>query len=190
MNTVWTSVSWCPSSHHPGHWNQQRDSPKETIEDFVTQGNILHTARLQKWRAASSHACNSWHSMWSGRRRSIKKKPWSFLSQQTLTKVLQLTFTETREPTTMFLGLKLNISTFLALIWIHFGDKCHLYVKLYQVYNSLHLSWVSVSKGAFMNKAYMHIDVQYLKTCAISSTCCSPQSTSAMTNQSHFQGPS
>jgi hypothetical protein len=69
---------------------------------------------------------------------------------RTLAEALKLAQAEGRWPANNPLELKLNIATYLSLLWALFGETCHLYQKLPQVYNLLHLPAVLAAKHVFM----------------------------------------
>jgi hypothetical protein len=50
--------------------------------------------------------------------------------------LLRLTKGSTRAPADNFWELKMNIATFMSLIWVLFGSECDYYKSLRQIYNS------------------------------------------------------
>jgi hypothetical protein len=55
----------------------------------------------------------------------------------------------TRAPAGNFWELKMNVSTFMALVWVLFGLQCNFYKSLRQIYKMLKLKEVYVLKASF-----------------------------------------
>jgi hypothetical protein len=74
-----------------------------------------------------------------------------------MAKASKLAVTETQEPPTMFLELKLHTATSLTFLWMFVGSTCYLLVKLFQVYNILRSAWLAASKEALTSAVYKQI---------------------------------
>jgi hypothetical protein len=53
----------------------------------------------------------------------------------------------TRHPASNYWDLKLNIATFMALLWVLFGDRCDYYLNLYKIYTVMDMQEVQQLKG-------------------------------------------
>jgi hypothetical protein len=58
----------------------------------------------------------------------------------------------TRHPTSSYWDLKLNIATFMALVWVLFSDKCGIQWNLYKIYTVMYMQEVQQLKGKFTPK--------------------------------------
>ena len=63
--------------------------------------------------------------------------------------LLRLTKGTTRAPANNFWELKINITTFMSLIWVLFGSNCDYYKSLWQIYKTLELKEVYALKAKF-----------------------------------------
>jgi hypothetical protein len=63
--------------------------------------------------------------------------------------LLRLTKGTTRAPADNFWELKMNIATFISLIWVLFGSECDYYESLRQIYKTLELKEVYALKAKF-----------------------------------------
>jgi hypothetical protein len=56
----------------------------------------------------------------------------------------------TRHPASNYWDLKLNIATFIALVWVSFGNRCDYYWNLYKIYIVMDMQEVQqLVKGKF-----------------------------------------
>ncbi len=69
-----------------------------------------------------------------------------------LDKLLRLSKGVTRAPTNIFWELKINIATFMSLVWVLFGSECNYYKGLHNVYATLELKEVMAQKKQFHAK--------------------------------------
>jgi hypothetical protein len=67
-----------------------------------------------------------------------------------LDELLRLSKGVTRAPADNFCELKINIATFMSLVWVLFGSKCDYYKGLHNVYAMLELKEVMAQKSSFM----------------------------------------
>jgi hypothetical protein len=63
--------------------------------------------------------------------------------------LLKLPKGTTRAPADNFWELKMNVSTFMALVWVLFGSQCDYYKSLRQIYKMLELKEVYALKASF-----------------------------------------
>jgi hypothetical protein len=70
-------------------------------------------------------------------------------ANRTLAEALKLAATESRQPASGSLELKLNIATYLAKLWALFGETCHLYQKVSQIHQLFRQPAVMAAKHAF-----------------------------------------
>jgi hypothetical protein len=63
--------------------------------------------------------------------------------------LLKLPKGTTRAPADNFWELKMNVSTFMALVWVLFGSQCDYYKNLQQIYKALELKEVYALKASF-----------------------------------------
>jgi hypothetical protein len=70
-------------------------------------------------------------------------------TNRTLAEALKLAATESRQPASGSLELKLNIATYLAKLWALFGETCHLYQKVAQIHHLFRQPAVMAAKQAF-----------------------------------------
>ena len=63
--------------------------------------------------------------------------------------LLRLTKGTTRAPADNFWELKMNIATFISLVWVLFGSECDYYKSLRQIYKTLKLKEVYALKAKF-----------------------------------------
>jgi hypothetical protein len=63
--------------------------------------------------------------------------------------LLRLTKGSTRAPADNFWELKMNIATFMSLVWVLFGSECDYYKSLRQIYKTLELKEVYALKAKF-----------------------------------------
>jgi hypothetical protein len=63
--------------------------------------------------------------------------------------LLRLTKGTTRAPADNFWELKMNITTFMSLVWVLFGSDCDYYKSLRQIYKTLELKEVYALKAKF-----------------------------------------
>jgi hypothetical protein len=63
--------------------------------------------------------------------------------------LLKLPKGTTREPADNFWELKMNVSTFMALVWVLFSSQCDYYKNLRQIYKTLELKKVYALKASF-----------------------------------------
>ena len=63
--------------------------------------------------------------------------------------LLCLTKGTTRAPADNFWELKMNITSFMSLVWVLFGSECDYYKSLRQVYKTLELKEVYALKAKF-----------------------------------------
>ena len=63
--------------------------------------------------------------------------------------LLRLTKGTTRAPADNFWELKMNIATFISLVWVLFGSECDYYKSLRQIYKTLELKEVYALKAKF-----------------------------------------
>jgi hypothetical protein len=63
--------------------------------------------------------------------------------------LLRLTKGTTRAPANIFWELKMNIATFMSLVWVLFGSECDYYKCLRQIYKTLELKEVYALKANF-----------------------------------------
>lgn len=70
-------------------------------------------------------------------------------ANRTLAEALKLSSMDSRQPAAGSLELKLNIATYLAKFWGLFGETCHLYQKILQIYNLFWQPAVMAAKHAF-----------------------------------------
>ena len=66
-----------------------------------------------------------------------------------LDELLQLSKGVTRAPVDNFWELKINIATFMSLVWVLFGSECDYYKGLCNVYATLELKEVMAQKSSF-----------------------------------------
>jgi hypothetical protein len=66
-----------------------------------------------------------------------------------LDKLLQLSKGVTRAPADNFWELKVNVATFMSLVWVLFGSDCDYYKGLRNVYATLELKEVMALKSSF-----------------------------------------
>jgi hypothetical protein len=69
-----------------------------------------------------------------------------------LDKLHRLSKGTTRAPAENFWELKVNIGTFMLLVWVLFGSKCDYYKGLRQVYNTFEMKEVGLLKVSFTPK--------------------------------------
>ncbi len=55
----------------------------------------------------------------------------------------------TRHPRSNYWDFKLNIATFMALVWVLFGNRCDYYHNLYKIYTVMDMQEVLQLKGKF-----------------------------------------
>jgi hypothetical protein len=55
----------------------------------------------------------------------------------------------TRHPASNYWDLELNIATFMAFVWVFFGDRCDYYWNLYKIYTVMDTQEVQQLKGKF-----------------------------------------
>jgi hypothetical protein len=67
-----------------------------------------------------------------------------------LDELLRLSKGVTRAPADNFWELKINIATFMSLVWVLFGPECDYYKGLHNVYATLELKEVMAQKSSFM----------------------------------------
>lgn len=70
-------------------------------------------------------------------------------SNRTLAEAIKMGSATSCSPAANALELKLNIATYLSLLWALFGETSHLYQKVYQVYNMQCLPAVMAAKHAY-----------------------------------------
>jgi hypothetical protein len=63
--------------------------------------------------------------------------------------LLKLPKGTTRAPADNFWELKMNVLTFMALVWVLFGSQCDYYKSLRQIYKTLKLKEVCTLKASF-----------------------------------------
>jgi hypothetical protein len=66
-----------------------------------------------------------------------------------LDKLLRLSKSATCTLAKNFWELKVNIATFMSLVWVLFGSKCDYYKGLQQVYNTFEMKEVGLLKASF-----------------------------------------
>jgi hypothetical protein len=66
-----------------------------------------------------------------------------------LDELLRLSKGSTRAPADNFWELKMNIATFMSLVWVLFGSECDYYKGLRNVYATLKLKEVMAQKHSF-----------------------------------------
>ena len=66
-----------------------------------------------------------------------------------LDKLLRLSKGVTCAPANNFWELKINIATFMSLVWVLFGSECNYYKGLRNVYATLELKEVMAQKSSF-----------------------------------------
>jgi hypothetical protein len=66
--------------------------------------------------------------------------------------LLRLSKGTTRAPADDFWDLKMNIATFMSLVWVLFGSNCDYYESLYQIHKTLELKEVYALKSKFSPK--------------------------------------
>ena len=54
-----------------------------------------------------------------------------------------------RHPMSNYWDLKLNITTFMAFLWVLFGNRCDYYQNLYKIYTAMDMQEVQQLKGKF-----------------------------------------
>jgi hypothetical protein len=70
-------------------------------------------------------------------------------SNTTLTKAIKLSTVDSRQPAIRSFELKLYIATYLAKLWALFGETCHLYQKVLQIFQLFRQPAVMAAKHAF-----------------------------------------
>ena len=70
-------------------------------------------------------------------------------STRQLEDLLRFTKGTTRAPADNFWELKMNIATFMSLVWVLFGSNCDYYKSLGQIYKTLKLKEVYALKAKF-----------------------------------------
>jgi hypothetical protein len=68
---------------------------------------------------------------------------------RTFAEAIKLSAAVSPSPASNALELKRNVTTYLVLLWVLFGKMCHLYQKVYRVYNILCLPAVMTAKHAY-----------------------------------------
>ncbi len=66
-----------------------------------------------------------------------------------LDKLLRMSKRVTGAPTDNFWELKINIATFMSLVWVLFGSECNYYKGLFNIYGVLNLKEMMAQKQAF-----------------------------------------
>ena len=78
--------------------------------------------------------------------------------------LIRLTKGTTRAPADNFWELKMNIATFMSLVWVLFGSDCDYYKSLRQIYKTLELKKVYVLKAKFTPERYWMMVVPFSMT--------------------------
>ncbi len=74
-----------------------------------------------------------------------------------LDELLRLSKGSTRAPADNFWELKMNLATFMSLVWVLFGSECGYYIGLRNVYATLELKEVMAQKHSFTPEHCRHI---------------------------------
>ena len=123
------------------------DRPKHLPQAGDSQGHCGTV--LQSWGALASKgltilACRARTTAETERVRKQEHALSATENTRQLEDLLRLTKGTTRAPADNFWELKMNIATFMSLVWVLFGSECDYYKSLQQVYKTLKLKEVYV----------------------------------------------
>jgi hypothetical protein len=125
---------------------------QETIQAIVKLRfnpgeGVAHLALASK--GLSILACRARTTQETERVREQEKALSATEKTRLLDDLLRLPKGTTRAPADNFWKLKLNIATFMSLVWVLFGSQCDYYKSLHQIFKTLKLKEVYALKASF-----------------------------------------